>query len=67
MGAVPLKAPKRSRLAKRMTSPVMPTIVAATTGPTPKTSVWWSSKRRVGHALYARLLHDARRATKATE
>ena len=38
-GAVPLKAAKRSRLAKRMTSPVMPTIVAATTGPTPKTSV----------------------------
>ena len=39
MGAVPLKAAKRSRVGKRAMSPVTPTTVAATTGPTPKMSM----------------------------
>src|SRR3974390_2693263 len=39
MGAVPLKEAKRSRLGKRVTSPVMPMVAAATAGPTPKISV----------------------------
>ena len=36
MGAVPLKAAKGARVGKRAMSPVTPTTVAATTGPTPK-------------------------------
>ena len=36
MGAVPLYAAKWSLSAKRPTSPVIPTAMAATTGPTPK-------------------------------
>ncbi len=36
MGAVPLKEAKWSRLGKRVTSPVIPMAVAATTVPTPK-------------------------------
>ncbi len=39
MGAVPLNAAKQSRVGKRAMSPVMPTTVAATTGPTPKMSM----------------------------
>jgi hypothetical protein len=39
IGVVPLQAAKWSRLAKRDTSRTSPVTVAATTGPTPKTSV----------------------------
>jgi hypothetical protein len=39
IGAVPLQSAKRSRLAKRETSPTQPVTVAAMTGPTPKISV----------------------------
>ncbi len=39
MGAVPLQVAKWSRLAKRDTSRTPPITLAATTGPTPKTSV----------------------------
>src|SRR5205085_2047399 len=39
IGAVPLKAAKRSRVGNQAMSPVTPTTVAATTGPTPKMSM----------------------------